>query len=174
MIRRPPRSTRTDTRFPDTTLFRSVALAVCENVRPGTICATSARFDICWFFSASPLIAETERPTSCRFWLRLLAVTMISSPEPAAGPSCPHAGTANAAETAHVTSAKDLTSLINLSLHFIVLLIFAWKKTREARLLSTRIIADLIFSVKHKLVCLQIFHIEIGRPSSRERVFQYV
>src|SRR3546814_1160200 len=84
------------------------------------ICATSARFDICWFFSASPLIAETERPTSCRFWLRLLAVTMISSPEPAAGPSCPHAGTANAAETAHVTCAKDLTSLINLSLHFIV------------------------------------------------------
>src|SRR3546814_3047631 len=77
---------------------------------------------------------------------------MISSPEPAAGPSCPHAGTANAAETAHVTSAKDLTSLINLSLHFIVLLIFAWKKPREARLLSTRIIADLIFSVKPKLV----------------------
>src|SRR3546814_1233690 len=26
MIRRPPRSTRTDTRFPDTTLFRSIEL----------------------------------------------------------------------------------------------------------------------------------------------------
>src|SRR3546814_3511785 len=26
MIRRPPRSTRTDTRFPDTTLFRSIAI----------------------------------------------------------------------------------------------------------------------------------------------------
>src|SRR3546814_3594121 len=118
-------------------------------------------FDICWFFSASPLIAETERPTSCRFWLRLLAVTMISSPEPAAGPSCSHAGTANAAETAHVTSAKDLTSLINLSLHFIVLLIFALKKPREARLLSTRIIAVLIFRVKPKLVFTQFFHIVV-------------
>src|SRR3546814_4137273 len=30
MIRRPPRSTRTDTLFPYTTLFRSVALAVEE------------------------------------------------------------------------------------------------------------------------------------------------
>src|SRR3546814_16782559 len=97
-----------------------VSLAVCENVRPGTICATSARFDICWFFSASPLIAETERPTYCRFWLRLLAVTMISSPEPAAGPSCPHAGNANAAHTAHVTNPNARTSLINPSRPFLV------------------------------------------------------
>src|SRR3546814_18285540 len=64
---------------------------------------------------------------------------------------------------------SDLTSLINLSLHFIVLLIFAWKKPREARLLSTRIIADLIFSVKPKLVCLQFFHIVgDGRPETRK------
>src|SRR3546814_11244266 len=31
MIRRPPRSTRTDTLFPDTTLFRSVLLAVFQS-----------------------------------------------------------------------------------------------------------------------------------------------
>src|SRR3546814_17548306 len=99
--------------------------------RPPNITRTDTHLPYPTLFRS--LIAETERPTSCRFWLRLLAVTMISSPEPASVPSCPHAGTANAAETAHVTSAKDLTSLINLSLHFIVLLIFAWKKPREAR-----------------------------------------
>src|SRR3546814_8501344 len=36
MIRRPPRSTRTDTLFPYTTLFRS-AHVVIENFRPGTL-----------------------------------------------------------------------------------------------------------------------------------------
>src|SRR3546814_7703541 len=35
MIRRPPRSTRTDTRFPYTTLFRSVRIAYAEPRRLG-------------------------------------------------------------------------------------------------------------------------------------------
>src|SRR3546814_7406514 len=35
MIRRPPRSTRTDTRFPYTTLFRSVSVVAGELVDPG-------------------------------------------------------------------------------------------------------------------------------------------
>src|SRR3546814_14138730 len=36
MIRRPPRSTRTDTLFPYTTLFRSLArYALCTEKRPG-------------------------------------------------------------------------------------------------------------------------------------------
>src|SRR3546814_18482484 len=34
MIRRPPRSTRTDTRFPDTTLFRSASWLVAGGRRP--------------------------------------------------------------------------------------------------------------------------------------------
>src|SRR3546814_18347981 len=34
MIRRPPRSTRTDTLFPYTTLFRSVANCIWENLKP--------------------------------------------------------------------------------------------------------------------------------------------
>src|SRR3546814_2721287 len=119
-------------------------------------------FNVRFFFFSS-----RRRHTRCALvtGVQTCALPIFSSPEPSAWPSCPHAGTANAAETAHVTSAKDLTSLINLSLHFIVLLIFAWKKPREARLLSTRIIADLIFSVKPKLVCLQFFHIVgDGRP----------
>src|SRR3546814_14642002 len=37
MIRRPPRSTRTDTLFPYTTLFRSCAAAHIEDCRAGTI-----------------------------------------------------------------------------------------------------------------------------------------
>src|SRR3546814_982222 len=35
MIRRPPRSTRTDTLFPYTTLFRSLPCRHCSHVRPG-------------------------------------------------------------------------------------------------------------------------------------------
>src|SRR3546814_2622167 len=35
MIRRPPRSTRTDTRFPYTTLFRSAAPEAAQILRPG-------------------------------------------------------------------------------------------------------------------------------------------
>src|SRR3546814_9283475 len=41
MIRRPPRSTRTDTLFPYTTLFRSNALAA-EGIKPGDRVATMA------------------------------------------------------------------------------------------------------------------------------------
>src|SRR3546814_4655651 len=36
MIRRPPRSTRTDTLFPYTTLFRSASLPGCQATRPLT------------------------------------------------------------------------------------------------------------------------------------------
>src|SRR3546814_5764319 len=42
MIRRPPRSTRTDTLFPYTTLFRSPA-SVMYWVAPASVCATMAR-----------------------------------------------------------------------------------------------------------------------------------
>src|SRR3546814_14195973 len=40
MIRRPPRSTRTDTLFPYTTLFRSIRSACCS--APWTCCASTA------------------------------------------------------------------------------------------------------------------------------------
>src|SRR3546814_7001133 len=47
MIRRPPRSTRTDTRFPYTTLFRSVQYgkqgARCNSICPGFIAHGRAR-----------------------------------------------------------------------------------------------------------------------------------
>src|SRR3546814_7313807 len=42
MIRRPPRSTRTDTLFPDTTLFRSTARAVLR-VNPDVDAGTHAK-----------------------------------------------------------------------------------------------------------------------------------
>src|SRR3546814_3947900 len=49
MIRRPPRSTRTDTLFPYTTLFRSVApvLSVCvtgASTTPAAMCPANAAF----------------------------------------------------------------------------------------------------------------------------------
>src|SRR3546814_20667218 len=37
MIRRPPRSTRTDTRFPDTTLFRSALVGVAADADAGLL-----------------------------------------------------------------------------------------------------------------------------------------
>src|SRR3546814_6368465 len=42
MIRRPPRSTRTDTLFPYTTLFRSLAAAAARHSRNGQIPLTSS------------------------------------------------------------------------------------------------------------------------------------
>src|SRR3546814_1668716 len=39
MIRRPPRSTRTDTLFPYTTLFRSVVLRLADDPHLGAQCA---------------------------------------------------------------------------------------------------------------------------------------
>src|SRR3546814_12270460 len=39
MIRRPPRSTRTDTLFPYTTLFRSAAVGVVDDVRHAVVVA---------------------------------------------------------------------------------------------------------------------------------------
>src|SRR3546814_15357834 len=40
MIRRPPRSTRTDTLFPYTTLFRSSSWSCCRSTCSATACAT--------------------------------------------------------------------------------------------------------------------------------------
>src|SRR3546814_1777179 len=54
MIRRPPRSTRTDTLFPYTTLFRSV-----HGWRPGSRV-------ICWPASSSVEQARTRRPSPRR------------------------------------------------------------------------------------------------------------
>src|SRR3546814_19514808 len=45
MIRRPPRSTRTDTLFPYTTLFRSLALAVSGKITGSDLDAIMTRLD---------------------------------------------------------------------------------------------------------------------------------
>src|SRR3546814_8728695 len=45
MIRRPPRSTRTDTLFPYTTLFRSVGMATPDDVAAAATKATAAQKD---------------------------------------------------------------------------------------------------------------------------------
>src|SRR3546814_18956609 len=44
MIRRPPRSTRTDTLFPDTTLFRSIALVWGSRSQVGCVVVIRFRF----------------------------------------------------------------------------------------------------------------------------------
>src|SRR3546814_10849309 len=48
MIRRPPRSTRTDTLFPYTTLFRSISANLCARLMSifSTWCRIETRFDI--------------------------------------------------------------------------------------------------------------------------------
>src|SRR3546814_18542763 len=65
MRRRPPRSTRTDTLFPDTTLFRS-AVADAVKAVADEIGATSAQVALAWVLAnpavASPLVgARTLR-----------------------------------------------------------------------------------------------------------------
>src|SRR3546814_6457932 len=47
MIRRPPRSTRTDTLFPYTTLFRSNRRKSLQNAQNGSICNPVVRTDGC-------------------------------------------------------------------------------------------------------------------------------
>src|SRR3546814_4662536 len=49
MIRRPPRSTRTDTLFPYTTLFRSSVAAdnLCSGTKPAPITETRTSYDGC-------------------------------------------------------------------------------------------------------------------------------
>src|SRR3546814_5839566 len=67
MIRRPPRSTRTDTLFPYTTLFRSSAASGWRNVRsdpsrhrvPG-----SCHFRQVWILEVGPWRETASRPTA--------------------------------------------------------------------------------------------------------------
>src|SRR3546814_791811 len=114
MIRRPPRSTRTDTLFPYTTLFRSLAgersalsivadqfgcptpaaalaariLATAERLEPecyGTYhCAGDERTS--WFHLAEAIFAERQALTGC-VSLRLHAVAAAAYPTAAARPA---------------------------------------------------------------------------------------
>src|SRR3546814_862816 len=67
MIRRPPRSTRTDTLFPYTTLFRSVQLVLPPVVPDGTVSITvrkpSTKTMMMADFEASGLFSETKVAT---------------------------------------------------------------------------------------------------------------
>src|SRR3546814_1772531 len=64
MIRRPPRSTRTDTLFPYTTLFRSIPLlriagiAIGQFRRPGNVCKGISRLGV------PSLLRRSEEHTS--------------------------------------------------------------------------------------------------------------
>src|SRR3546814_15131527 len=91
MIRRPPRSTRTDTLFPYTTLFRSPALAALPLVVPiRSLCAGSVRqgrsagqcqrfsrlrLGHCWFALARPAEAQCHH-----LWLFPLGETLGNRP----------------------------------------------------------------------------------------------
>src|SRR3546814_15504840 len=57
MIRRPPRSTRTDTLLPYTTLFRSQPTNVLEIAFAGTIVTHASRSTIPWRRSGTPATA---------------------------------------------------------------------------------------------------------------------
>src|SRR3546814_8070466 len=61
MIRRPPRSTRTDTLFPYTTLFRSTCRRVCDSRTIDSIPARCRRWE-----SSSPAGPAPTMPT----WVR--------------------------------------------------------------------------------------------------------
>src|SRR3546814_2114391 len=61
MIRRPPRSTRTDTLFPSTTLFRSPRLVCFPSAPPGmTVCCGTARVPAVLPFCSSSVCPEIQ------------------------------------------------------------------------------------------------------------------
>src|SRR3546814_4211535 len=68
MIRRPPRSTRTDTLFPYTTLFRSVAVAGCaqapRSTAAGSASCESGRYGPIHRSQPSPRVSRSEEHTS--------------------------------------------------------------------------------------------------------------
>src|SRR3546814_726892 len=65
MIRRPPRSTRTDTLFPYTTLFRSSAGGrACALGQPTESTISSLSFSFCFFHCASRAVSGAGRRSS--------------------------------------------------------------------------------------------------------------
>src|SRR3546814_15330768 len=71
MIRRPPRSTRTDTRFPDTTLFRSWFTVLVDWAKAGAAidnAITDAAPMSIFFVSSLPIVVcgYGHRPRICR------------------------------------------------------------------------------------------------------------
>src|SRR3546814_4471586 len=75
MIRRPPRSTRTDTLFPDTTLFRSIRVRATTFLSPGPCRANQAAsrarsigFPRATFFQLSD-ISQLLHSKDCEFQL---------------------------------------------------------------------------------------------------------
>src|SRR3546814_4335691 len=74
MIRRPPRSTRTDTLFPYTTLFRSAA---CEMARGDPRAAAKAEK------RAHPHVSASTSPPAANGWLRssVLEVSVVDRSE---------------------------------------------------------------------------------------------
>src|SRR3546814_8104096 len=68
MIRRPPRSTRTDTLFPYTTLFRSVGMIIEMMPNDGKIMMYTSgcpkNQNTCWYSTGSPPPARSEEHTS--------------------------------------------------------------------------------------------------------------
>src|SRR3546814_12552777 len=64
MIRRPPRSTRTDTRFPYTTLFRSAAAASADwaNAKDFYLVMTNAPGENSWPITATNFILMYKQP----------------------------------------------------------------------------------------------------------------
>src|SRR3546814_13116941 len=84
MIRRPPRSTRTDTPFPYTTLFRSQVLAGLANVQNELLQIEAARPPQVPLEAESPLLApptvpgEAESPRSEEHTSELQSLMRIS------------------------------------------------------------------------------------------------
>src|SRR3546814_18824441 len=79
MIRRPPRSTRTDTLFPDTTLFRSAEKGDFDGAKDWLAAAAKVRPEMS---TVPDAVARIERLRSARIArLRDLGVAALGQPE---------------------------------------------------------------------------------------------
>src|SRR3546814_2546145 len=84
MLRRPPRSTRTDTLFPYTTLFRSPTLARVASLMPNETRLSCRRAAAQMRWTSGPRSEEhtSELPSLMRISYAVFSLTQTKSPEP--------------------------------------------------------------------------------------------
>src|SRR3546814_2390644 len=147
MIRRPPRSTRTDTRFPYTTLFRSRLAAEQPAARKSDVMLQRA---------ANPEVAQGGvAPTAATPELSPLAQA-AEAPDP----------NGQRRKNAMVGRANDGAEV---NPHRLIAPVSPW--TLQA---GSLIAASLITGLNSDLPGLVTAQVKIGRASCRERVCQYV
>src|SRR3546814_5489759 len=81
MIRRPPRSTRTDTLFPYTTLFRSSAILICVFLCPFPSLFNLAHYLLWYYSTAHSLLQYETRLLHCKGKRQIRVTPVLLEPD---------------------------------------------------------------------------------------------